>query len=201
MIRRLLVAAMAGALLLAGCGGGGDGEPDVASLDKGADRGDATAAAGGGSTDVEQSLLDFSECMRREGLDDFPDLTAGSGFQQLIDSGIDVRSKAFQDALEGCRDLLEGVFNLDRLSPEQQAETQDLILRIARCLRDRGYDVPEPDFSKGLGVEAFGDLSELDVDTNDPAFRADLRACFSDAGLPGAGGNGASGSSVPAGDG
>ncbi len=49
------------------------------------------------------------------------------------------------------------------------------MLEYARCMRDEGVDMPDPDFSQGGGFIGMGG----DVDPDDPDFRAADEVCRS----------------------
>ncbi|MEE8456868.1 MAG: hypothetical protein V3S28_02360, partial [Acidimicrobiia bacterium] len=74
---------------------------------------------------------------------------------------------------------------------------QDNFLEFAVCMRENGYDMPDPDFSNfgqpgQGGGQGRGQLFGGDLDRNDPAFQSAFAACediFSDAfRIPGQGG-------------
>jgi len=189
-LRRMVGMPLVLALLIAGGCSSGDGDDSGVATLGGESTGDGSGDGGSG-VDAEAALLDFSRCMREEGLTDFPDLTAsGNAFTDMVDAGIDLTSEPFSDALSRCQDLLEGIVSLDDLDPNQIAEIEDTILGLALCLRGAGYDVPDPDFSKGIGPEMFGDPADIDIDLTSPEFAAALRRCFLEVGFPGSGGDG-----------
>ena len=49
--------------------------------------------------------------------------------------------------LDDCMSLLEGITIAKDESPEDEIELQDNLLKFAQCLRNKGIDVPDPDFS------------------------------------------------------
>lgn len=59
------------------------------------------------------------------------------------------------------------------------SDPQDLILEYTACLRDQGFDVPDPDFSGGFGPGGggAGGLEEAGIDPDDPAFQAAQEEC------------------------
>lgn len=184
-MRRLIVGAFTLTMLAAACGGGDDA-PDVASLNGG--RAGADGARQTSTGDIESALLEFSKCMREEGIDDFPDLTlSGNPFTQVADAGIDANSDSVQAALETCQPLIEDVVALDDLDPQVEADLRDRILRLVQCMRDRDHDLPDPDFSGGIGPKLLEQYSA--IDTAAPGFAQDLRACFAEVGMPGLGGD------------
>lgn len=100
-----------------------------------------TGQQGSGGT---SSAIDFSQCMRDNGVEDFPDPDASG--QLTIDSianhtSIDTSSTSFQQALTACRDLQPAGFTGYERTDEQQAAA----LVFAQCVRDNGLtDFPDP---------------------------------------------------------
>lgn len=158
------------------CGASGnDDDPGVATLDESSndsdDEGDGTDPAGD-EQDLEEQGLEFARCMRENGVPDFPDpqvdggrITMGGG----PGGGGSMDMEAVEKAMEACEELApRGGGNF---SPEQQQEMQDAFLEYAQCMRDNGYDMPDPDFSEGGG--AF----RLQGSPDDPAFEKARAAC------------------------
>lgn len=167
------------ALVLAACGGGDDGD-EVASLEDQTTTSSTEVPAETTSTlsDEEQTeadLLAFSQCMRDNGVPDFPDATFDAdGIPSFGDAGpgggdpgaFGVEPEVVEEAFASCQDLIADV--VFSFLPEDTTELEDRFLEFAQCMRDQGIDVPDPDFSEGL----FGGPEGLfgDVDPNDPAF-------------------------------
>jgi hypothetical protein len=161
MGRRILVAAVLAALTLTGAAcGDGDDNTDVASLDAG-DHGaaDDTGDRGGDGPDqptdeeVEEAMLEFSQCMREHGID-MPDPdTSGGGGAVMIGPGSEDGAPdmdEFEAADEACRHLIEDVMGTPQgMSPEEQAEMQDRMLEHTQCMREHGVDLPDPVFGDG----------------------------------------------------
>jgi uncharacterized protein YceK len=108
----------------------------------------SNAAAGGGAggsnaTNRDQAVK-FAECMRKNGVKQFPDPDASG--QLTIDaiangSSLDTNSAAFKQAISTCKDLEPPGFTGDKRSPEQQQAA----LKFAQCIRDNGVkDFPDP---------------------------------------------------------
>ena len=85
-------------------------------------------------------------------------------------------------------------------SPEQQAAFQDAALEFAQCMRDRGYDVPDPEFEGEGGVIFRG---RPGTDSDDPEQREAAEECQEQSfgTLQGPGGGPPSGDSQPDGNG
>jgi uncharacterized protein YceK len=119
-------------LLSAGC--------SSAPASTGSGRGGTNASA---STDREQAVK-FAECMRTNGIRDFPDPDASGAL--AIDAianrtSVDTNSAAFAQARSVCKDLEPAGFTGHERSPEQQQAA----LKFAQCIRNNGVkDFPDP---------------------------------------------------------
>ena len=164
------------ALLAAACGGDDNGEPGVATLD------DTVAPVSDGSdiaVDTEQQLLQFATCMREQGID-LPDPTvdADGNVQVVPPPGFQPGDlEEIFDAAEQCQQFLEGV-TLGFDTTDLAAAT-DLLLDFAGCMRDNGFDLPDPDFSFVLDDPANAPTAGPfgDIDLDDPDFAAAFAAC------------------------
>jgi hypothetical protein len=91
-----------------------------------------------------QQGVKFAECMRHNGVSDFPDPN-GSG-KLTIDavangSSVDTNSPAFKQALGTCKDLEPAGFTGSKRSPR----LQHAALEFAQCIREHGVkDFPDP---------------------------------------------------------
>jgi hypothetical protein len=148
------------AVALLGCGDDStndDGTPPAAG---------ATTAAG------SDRAVQYSECMRENGVPEFPDpengrltLRAGPG------SGIDPNSAEFQAAQEACQDLApQG----GQAGGGQNEQLQAQVLEFAKCMRENGVpNFPDPQVSGG-GVRM---QLPQGVDQNSPQFQSAQQAC------------------------
>ena len=166
-------------VVAAACGGAGATE-GVASLSDT----DASLPQGGDEEtdqelDVEGAFLTFTQCMRDEGIDmPDPELDANGDFTFR---GFDRASQDDPDeiraAFEACQEHIEGV--VQEFIGNDLTEIQDTLVEYAACMRDNGYDMPDPDFSAfgsggpGPGGGPFGGA----VDPDDPAFQAANEIC------------------------
>src|SRR5579862_141226 len=163
-------------LLIAGCGGGTKG-PGVASVSTSttssthsssssstSNGGGGTALSGGGpsngskpgaprsgfaiATGNPQRALKLSECMRANGVPNFPDPN-GQGVIQ--GSGIDPNSSAFQKAQQTCAKKVGG--GKGTRTPAQQAQAEAAALAFSKCMRSHGVsDFPDPQFGSDGGI-------------------------------------------------
>lgn len=180
-----LVAALALTMSVSACGSNDD-DPSVATLN-GSDGDDQSSDDDGGEADSEEELeeqaLAFSQCMRENGVPDFPDPNVEDGRIQMRVGGPDGEGSIDQGAMEKamgeCEDLAPrggGSF-----SEEDRQEMQDAVLAYAQCMRENGYDMPDPDFS-GNG------MFRMEAEPDDPAFRTAQEACEDE--MPGRPGEG-----------
>lgn len=121
------------ALISAGCGGTGTG-----------------SNGSNGAATTREKAAKFSECMRENGVSDFPDPDASGAFTiETIANGssVDTSSVAFTRALTACKDLEPPGFTGETRSPEQQ----EAALEFAQCIRDNGVkDFPDPAIDEPL---------------------------------------------------
>lgn len=174
---RFLLAAFVIALIAAACGGddASDGNA-VASID---DVATTTTIATGEEADElgmdEDAVLEFAACMRDGGID-FPDPVIDSdgnlGFDLLALRDLaDVDQGEIEKAFEPCAPLLAGVnFGFDRVF---DAGFQDELVAFSACMRDNGFDMPDPDFTALTGT---GQLYP-EFDLEDPDFESAFEAC------------------------
>ena len=169
------------ALLVVACGGN-DASDEVATLE-------TTQTTAAPETTVPQTefsedqALEFSQCMRDQGLD-FPDPTVDAdGNLELGDmdmsafgSNPDEIQAVIEGAMEACGEYLEGV-SFGGAGMPDLVELQDTFLEFSTCMRDNGYDMPDPDFSGG-GMGGFFSMGE-NIDPNDPTFEAAMAECES----------------------
>jgi hypothetical protein len=176
-MKKLLIAVAALAVLLAACGGSGAG--GVASLEESGqdiveeDSGDASQPGD------EETILDFAACMRDNGVEDFedPDFNA-DGSLSFRGGGefSDVDRETMRTAFEACQSHLEGL----AFGPGSGdfTEIEDRLLEFSVCMRDNGFDMPDPDFSDfgpgGGGGRPFGGDG---FDPDDPEFQSAFEAC------------------------
>jgi hypothetical protein len=154
------------ALAVAGCGRSGDDE-SVAKLG-------TTSSSEGAASETEtggEPMLAYSECMRENGIADFPEPVEG---QLKIEAGpgsdLNPQSPAFQKAEEACRSLAP----TQEVSPEQEEELSASALAYAECMRENGVpDFPDPEVSGGgvkMGIPR-------GVNPQSPAFKKAEEAC------------------------
>ncbi len=169
------VAAVATVLLVAAACGS-RGSEGVASGDQ--SQGTASKAGqkdGQRAKDPEKATLDFARCMRAHGVD-MPDPKSGEGgvmrFGDPSDGGELPDQSKFAEADKACRHLM-GDSGPPEMSPEDLKEAQDAMLAFARCMRDNGVDVPDPQPGGGGMLARVGE----GPDPRSPEFQAAEKEC------------------------
>jgi hypothetical protein len=167
-----LVAVLALMTSLTACGSDSE-EPDVATLNGTDDNGGDGSENGGDEKDLEEQALEFAQCMRENGVPDFPDPEVEDGRIQMRVGGSagggELDQEAVEQAMQACEDLApRGGGNF---SEEDRQEMQDAMLEYAQCMRDNGYDMPDPDFS------GEGGMFRMEGEPDDPAFQKAQEAC------------------------
>jgi hypothetical protein len=105
---------------------------------------DENGSAGNTNADYENGVK-FAECMRDNGVSEFPDPDASDGL--TIDgvvngSSLDTSTPAWKEAIGACKDLQPPGFMGDE---DISAEEQQVRLEFAQCMRENGVeDFPDP---------------------------------------------------------
>ncbi|WP_309111833.1 hypothetical protein [Saccharothrix sp.] len=134
-----------GALLLAGCGTAQQAD-GVASISGGPTSSSSAAPDDGGRD--EDKVREFAKCMRENGVDmPDPEVDGKGGIAIRIDGG-DAGMEEMKKAEEACKQFLPNGGEMRKPTPEEMDRMREEI----KCLREKGIDVPEPDFENGGGI-------------------------------------------------
>jgi len=147
---------------LAACGGGGDDGDGVAS----AGGGSSAATTSAAPQDATQAMLQYAQCMRDNGVPNFPDpeIQDGGSISLSMPDGVDLeKAKA---ANEKCRKYMPNGGEADQASPERIEQAR----QYAQCMRDKGVkNFPDPDSSGGFQLK--------DLDPNSSTMKTAEEAC------------------------
>jgi hypothetical protein len=117
----------------------------ISACGSSAPAGTGTGSSGGNSTLAHaQKGVKFAECMRSNGVSNFPD--PGASGKLTIDavangSSLDTSTPAFTQAISACKDLEPAGFTGSKRSSKQQQAA----LKFAQCIRANGVkDFPDP---------------------------------------------------------
>jgi hypothetical protein len=183
---RLILATVAVVALVAACSGAATG-PGVATLDDPSASGSPGASPAASALTPQDAALAFARCMRENGID-MPDpivSTDGNGgtkIDQRAGPGANTPAskERFNKADEACRHFMEAAMPNGQ-GPAMSAEDQDKVLAFAKCMREHGVDMPDPDFSGGgvrIQVNSGSDSGGTGP-KEDPDFQTAEAACSS----------------------
>ena len=170
-----LAAAALGAIALSGCGGSS-----------------SAATSSTANISAQKARAAFTSCMQQHGVDIRSAAGPNGGGVQVR---IDRNTPAFQAAFNACRSYLRGAFG--NITPAQQAQFRQALVKFTTCLRQHGQNVPDPTFSGGApgggpptGARPDGGPRGVfaGIDRNSPAFQAAAKACQSNLPKPPGGG-------------
>lgn len=180
--RLVVILALAAATTIAACGSSAQTSL-TARTPKGAGhapKGTGHAPKGTGHTRAQlvRSDLNFSKCMRRNGVPSFPDLM-GTGMHIAADgstlsvNGVSVSAPAFQSARQKCQEYLPAGIEP---GPAKQAQQYARSLRFSKCMRSHGVsNFPDPKTVSGSRGNSVVELSGVNLSS--PAVTAAARAC------------------------
>jgi hypothetical protein len=99
------------------------------------------SGSSGGNKSADKSVQ-FADCMRENGVAEFPDPNAG-GDQEFVEGikALDTSSAAWKKAIGACKDLRPPGLLGAKASPQEMRPR----LKFAQCMRDNGVkDFPDP---------------------------------------------------------
>jgi hypothetical protein len=149
---------------LAGCGTAG---------------GDEVATAGGKSTtsnanpaggDERDNALKFAQCMRDNGLPEFPDPKIGPDGEVQMSTPDGVDQQKADAATEKCRQYLPNGGEPQKIDPQ----LLDQLRKYSQCMRANGVpNFPDPDENGGIQI----DNDKLGIDPQSPQFKQTEAKC------------------------
>jgi hypothetical protein len=159
---------------VAACGDGGNNSGGVASL-SGANKATTTTSAGPASKqEAQKAALAFARCMRQHGIDMPDPQFSGNKITQGFNAGPGSKGPSdpkFKAAEQACNKYLPNGGQPTKPNPQQQQQ----LLAFARCMRQHGIDMPDPDPNGGIVIERSGRNAPEPED--DPKFKAAQQAC------------------------
>lgn len=116
----------------------------VALLGAGCSEAPAQTGTGTGNSATHEKAMKFAQCMRDNGVKDFPD--PGPSGELTVDgvlngTSLDPNTAAWKKAIDACKDLEPAGFTGGKRSGAEQKAA----LQFAQCMRDNGVkDFPDP---------------------------------------------------------
>jgi hypothetical protein len=179
MQRRIPLALLALAVLalaLAACGSDEDGEggavasvADDTTADTAAAGGDAADGDDADPKDRQDALLAYARCMRENGVD-MADPQPGEPFRVEVRKSVNGEDTS-EKAQKACQKHLRGA--IGELSAEDREAMREAGLKFARCMREHGIDMPDPQPDGGMLFKA----GQGGIDPEDPTFQKAQKAC------------------------
>ncbi|WP_454787885.1 hypothetical protein [Mycolicibacterium lutetiense] len=130
----------------------------------------AVAAQAGADPATQEQATKYSECMRANGVADFPNPNAEG---QFPDGGVSVDKATWQNAVGACANLQPPGWSADA---QRTAAQQDAALGFAQCVRDHGVpDFPDPATARDPLIDTSkmrGDVSASSIPELKPAVAA-----------------------------
>lgn len=154
-------------LIAAGCGGGGKTHDQIATA--GGATPSPSSSAGTGSGDEKEQFLKHSQCMRENGVPNFPDpkFEDGGGIGITLPKGVD--PKKLEAAEAKCKQYLPNGGEAQKMDPEQVEQMRE----YAQCMRENGLpDFPDPT-DEGLRING----SNPDLAPDSPKMKAAHEKC------------------------
>jgi hypothetical protein len=144
---------------------------------------------------MQDAMLEYAQCMRDHGID-MPDPEFdenGGGFSVTGEAGPGGKgpgSDEWAAADEACASIMEDVRG--KMTPpdaDEIAKLQDQFVEMAQCMRDKGYDFPDPEVSADGGIKIMigsddGTGPEIPPGQEEQ-FQADQDECSEQAGIEG----------------
>jgi hypothetical protein len=163
----LLAPALA-VLALAACGGGEDPAPASSSSSNRPALDEKT----------KQAMLDFARCMRQHGVD-MPDPKFDGGGAVMRAGGKGMTPEQVKAAEQACAKYQKQI-KPPAIPKEQQEKFKQQALANARCMREHGIDMPDPQFGPNGEVQQ---RIRGKIEPTDPKFQVAMKACNKGGGL------------------
>jgi hypothetical protein len=162
----------------AGCGnasddGDGSALPDAAGASSDAATGDEE------DLDPEDAMLKFAQCMREHGVD-MADPEPGGGVRI---NGKGLSEEQMESAQAACQEYMDMARPEDGGGGELTEEEKQSFLDMAACMREHGYNFPDPEFDGGRVTQKIEKGEGDQPGPEDPTFEQDRKDCEAEAGM------------------
>jgi hypothetical protein len=167
------VALVSLAFAAAACGGGGNPNAAVAHLGKGTSTTAVPTGQASASSPNYQRSVDYSQCMRKNGVPGFPDPNSQGDFLINGRNGVDPNSPTFRAGQKECKALAPKA-----PTAAQSSSFLAQALKFSQCMRSNGVpNFPGPKESGGRVALTIGNGSG--INPNSPQFQKATQACRS----------------------
>jgi hypothetical protein len=158
----LIGLAIATSVALSACGA--SGSSSIANL------GTTTSSPPAGGSATSTSAVGFSQCMRSNGVVNYPDPNSSGQTPKESPSQLGVSDATFTSAHLACQHLLPNGGNGP--SQAQLQHVKELGLEFAHCMRSHGVPLPDPD-----GSGRIPDPASVGINQGSPKFQSANNAC------------------------
>jgi hypothetical protein len=141
----------------------------------------ASSGTGGNGPDAKtkKAMLDFARCMRQHGIN-MPDPKFSNNGATVMQQGGKGTTPEQQKAAEQACAKYQKQIKPPSMSAEEQAKFRKAALANARCMREHGINMPDPQFGSGGEVQQ---RIGPGIKPTDPKFQAAMKACGRDGGM------------------
>lgn len=190
---KALVCSVALAVALVACGDSDTSTRRVASLSTSPPAGTSETGTSPTSapSDPNDALLKYAKCMREQGID-MPDPQISDGGQGVVTikgavtGGNATDQHAMEAANAKCSHFMDGAAgSFTPPSPEEVEKMKEQSLAFAKCMREHGVDMPDPQFSSegNVAIGLGGTGEAVAIDPTSKEFQDASKACGSIGGV------------------
>jgi hypothetical protein len=179
-IARSILASAALIVLIAACSGAPAGS-GVATLDDPSASGTPSASPAASALTPQDAALAYARCMRENGVEmPDPKVTTGANGEIAIEqsAGGAVPKEKMAAADATCRHFMTAAGPNGPREP-MSAEDLDKLLQFAKCMREHGIDMPDPNADGGIIIERRDGATGPTGPQDDAEFQAANEACAS----------------------
>jgi|GEM_PF-1186586 len=164
-------------LLFAACGG--DDDSDDNSSSNNSSSSSSSSSSGSSNADMimnemEENTLDLFQCLRDQGIDIKDPSFEGNGLQESMNELSQMPGA--EQAAEACTEEAEKMLDVFG-GPEKAEEFVEDYAQFARCMREHGYNIPDPDPNNPET------LQPNNIDFSDATIEATAKDCLDESNL------------------
>jgi hypothetical protein len=159
---------------LAGCGGGKSGAPAVASVTTTKSPTTTSGSAPVSSASQTQRLIVYSECMRRNGVTNFPDPNSQGNLAITPNDNVNPNSPQYTQAETACKKFSPQAASGAGMTPAEHAKALAALTNYVHCMRKHGIEMADPFSGPNGGV---GIALPRNLDLNSPLYKQADSAC------------------------
>lgn len=121
---------------------------------------------------LQKAALNHAKCLREHGIDAPDPKFDGGQVQMGVKVGPGDDPAKMERAQKACEHFLDDAPRPE-ISPEEEAEVRDQALAHAKCMREHGFDFPDPEIDGGRIRQKVGG----DINPEDPKFQKASEEC------------------------